>query len=218
MIMTVRRNQRAPPIENARFVYRYHRKSVAGLRQAGNIPRSDKRPAANEGCLFGKGKSKAAHISGKRADNRNMKKRVNYEDNTFIINTRIRLLQDIFLLEADSALFFDKTLDELDFINNTLEFLLKDFMENDKLIERSDRFHDLLETEWRFTSVLNFLVSGQGSLAEDFYPRLVPKLKSLLGDCVRRQNMIEAQTADGEKNQVDERLVSSFELSELLKE
>jgi hypothetical protein len=147
-----------------------------------------------------------------------MKKRVNYEDNTFIINTRIRLLQDIFVLEADSALFFNKALDELDFINNTLEFLLKDFMENDKLIERADRLRDLLETEWRFTSVLNFLASGQGSLAEDFYPRLVPKLKSLLGDCGRRRDMIEAQMAGSEQNQVDARLVSSRELAELLKE
>jgi hypothetical protein len=147
-----------------------------------------------------------------------MKKRVNYEDNTFIINTRIRLLQDIFLLEADSALFFNKAVDELDFINNTLEFLLKDFMANDKLIERSERFRDLLETEWRFVSVLNFLASGQGSLADDFYPRLVPKLKSLLGDCERRRGMIEEQNADGEENQADKRLVSSLELSELLKE
>ncbi|MDR1470144.1 MAG: hypothetical protein LBT00_12735 [Spirochaetaceae bacterium] len=147
-----------------------------------------------------------------------MKRRVNYEDNTFIVNARIRLLQDIFLLEADSTLFFNKTLDELDFINNTLDVLLKDFVENDKLIERSERFRDLLETEWRFASVLNFLINGQGSLADDFYPRLVPKLQSLLGDCVRRRNMIEEQKAEGEKNQVDGRLVSSLELSELLKE
>ena len=147
-----------------------------------------------------------------------MKKRVNYEDNKFIINTRIRLLQDMFLLEADSALFFKKTLDELDFINNTLETLLKDFTENDKLIERSERFRDLLETEWRFASLLNFLASGQGSLADDFYPHLVPKLKSLLGDGIQRREIIEKQKADGEKNQVDERLVSSRELSELLKE
>jgi hypothetical protein len=147
-----------------------------------------------------------------------MKKRVNYEDNTFIINTRIRLLQDIFVLEADSALFFNKALDELDFINNTLDALLKDFLENNKLIERSERLRDLLETEWRFTSVLNYLISGQGSLVDDFYPRLVPKLKSLLGDCTQRRSVIEKEKADSEKNPVDERLVSSLELSELLKE
>jgi hypothetical protein len=147
-----------------------------------------------------------------------MRKRVNYEDNTFIINTRIRLLQDIFLLEADSEIFFNKTLDELDFINNALESLLKDFIANDKLIEWSERFHNLLETEWRFASVLNFLISGQGSLAADFYPRLVPKLKSLLNDCTRRRVLIEKQKAFNEKNQVDDRLVSTLELSELLKE
>jgi hypothetical protein len=157
------------------------------------------------------------HVLGEYADKRSMKKRVNYEDNMFIINTRIRLLQDIFLLEADSALFFSKTLDELDFINTTLDVLLKDFIENDKLIERYERFRDLLETEWRFVSVLNFLISGQGSLADDFYPRLVPKLKSILGDCDQRMGMIEQQKADGEDNLADERLVSSFELSELLK-
>jgi hypothetical protein len=147
-----------------------------------------------------------------------MKKRVNYEDNTFIINTRIRLLQDILVLEADSALFFNKTLDELDFINNTLDVLLNNFLENDKLIERPDRLRDLLETEWRFTSVLNFLISGQGSLSSDFYPRLLPKLKSLLDDCVKRRSLIEEQEVSSMKNQSDARLVSSLELSELLKE
>jgi hypothetical protein len=147
-----------------------------------------------------------------------MKKRVNYEDNTFIVNTRIRLLQDIFALEADSALFFNRALDELDFINNTLDTLLKDFLENNKSIERAERLQDLLETEWRFTSVLNYLISGQGAFADDFYPRLVPKLKSLLGDCTQRRSMIEKEKVDSEKNPVDERLVSSLELSELLKE
>jgi hypothetical protein len=162
--------------------------------------------------------SNLSYVLDKYADKRNMKKRVNYEDNTFIINTRIRLLQDIFLLEADSTLFFGKTLDELDFINTTLEVLLKEFIENDKLIERHERFQDLLETEWRFVSVLNFLISGQGSLADNFFPRLVPKLKSILSDCARRLSVIEKQKTDGANNQVDERLVSSVELSELLKE
>jgi hypothetical protein len=146
-----------------------------------------------------------------------MRKRINYEDNIFIINTRIRLLHDIFLLEADSALFFKKALDELDFINGVLEDLLKDFLENDRLIERTEQFHNLLETEWNFSSVLNFLISGQGSLAENFYPQLVPKLISIREDCTRRKDLIKEKEVAGENNQVDERLVSTLELAELLK-
>jgi hypothetical protein len=148
-----------------------------------------------------------------------MEKRINYEDNTFIINTRIRLLHDIFILEADFALFFEKVLDELDFINETLEILLNTLIVNNKLIERSDRFHDLLETEWRFTSLLNYLISGQGSLAEHFCPNHVPKLESLSKDCVRRRDMIkEHDMSSGEGDKANERLVSAFELTELLKE
>jgi hypothetical protein len=148
-----------------------------------------------------------------------MEKRINYEDNTFIINTRIRLLHDIILLEADSSLFFKKAEDELDFINDALGILLDALVANDKLIERSDRLHDLLETEWRFTSLLNFLISGQGSLADDFFPQLVPKLESLRNDCIRRGDLIkEHDVSAREGDRADERLVSAFELAELLKE
>jgi hypothetical protein len=148
-----------------------------------------------------------------------MEKRVNYEDNTFIINTRIRLLHDIFLLEADAALFFKKTLDELDFINEALEMLLNALIENDKLIERTERLHDLLETEWRFTALLNFLISGQGSLADNFCPQIVPKLESVRNDCVRRRDLIkEHDVSSRGGDEANERLVSAFELTELLKE
>jgi hypothetical protein len=148
-----------------------------------------------------------------------MEKRINYEDNTFIVNTRIRLLHDIFLLEADSALFFKKTLDEIDFINEALDTLLNALIENDKLIERTERLHDLLETEWRFTSLLNFLIGGQGSLAGNFHPQIAPKLESVRNDCVRRRDLIkEHDVSFHEGERADERLVSAFELAELLKE
>jgi hypothetical protein len=147
-----------------------------------------------------------------------MGKCINYEDNTFIINTRVRLLHDILLLEVDSVLFFKKTLDELDFINEALEILLTALIENDKLIERSERFHDLLETEWRFTALLNFLIGGQGSLADNFCPQLVPKLESIRNDCSRRRDLIKEHTLPSfAEDKADERLVSTFELSELLK-
>jgi hypothetical protein len=148
-----------------------------------------------------------------------MEKRINYEDNTFIINTRIRLLHDIFMLEADSALFFKKVLDELDFINEALEMLLNALVANDKLIERGERLHDLLETEWRFTSLLSYLISGQGSLADSFCPNFVPKLESISKDCaLRRDTIKEHDVSSGEEAKSDERLVSAFELAELLKE
>jgi hypothetical protein len=152
-------------------------------------------------------------------DKRNMEKRINYEDNTFIINTRIRLLHDIFMLEADPELFFKKTLDEIDFINDVLDVLLKALIDNDKLIERGERLHDLLETEWRFTSLLNFLIGGQGSLAGNYHPQLIPKLESVRNDCIRRRDLINEHDASfREGDRTDERLVSAFELAELLKE
>jgi hypothetical protein len=146
-----------------------------------------------------------------------MEKRVNYEDNAFIINTRIRLLNEIFLLEADPELFFDKTLDELDFINNTLHALLNNLLANEKLIERDEQFHNLLETEWQFTSLLNYLISGQGSLAGCFSPKLIPKLESLRNDCTKRQMAIQEKTSDDGEDRADARVVSPFELAELLK-
>ncbi|MDR1232423.1 MAG: hypothetical protein LBK61_13600 [Spirochaetaceae bacterium] len=148
-----------------------------------------------------------------------MEKRINYEDNTFIINTRIRLLHDILLLEADSSIFFKKTLEELDFINETLDILLNALISNNRLIGRSERFHDLMETEWRFTALLNLLISGRGSLGDCFYPQFTPKLESIRNDCGRRRDLIkEHNLSSPEVDEEDERLVSTFELAELLKE
>jgi hypothetical protein len=147
-----------------------------------------------------------------------MDKRINYEDNTFIINTRIRLLHDILLLEADSSLFFKKMLEELDFINETLDILLNALISNNSLIGRSERFHDLMETEWRFTALLNFLIGGGGSLGDCFLPQFSPKLESIRNDCGKRRDLIkEYNLSPPEAGEADERLVSPFELSELLR-
>jgi hypothetical protein len=147
-----------------------------------------------------------------------MEKRINYEDNTFIINTRIRLLHDILLLEADSSLFFKKMLEELDFINETLDVLLNALVSNNSLIGRSGRFHDLMETEWRFTALLNFLIEGGGSLGDCFHPQFSPKLVSIRSDCGRRRDLIkEHNLSSPEADEADERLVSTLELAELLR-
>ena len=143
---------------------------------------------------------------------------MNYEDNAFIINTRLRLLSDIFSLDADPALFFTKTLDELDFINLTLQSLLDNLGANERLIEQEEQFHTLLETEWRFNLLLNNLIQGRGSLAMYFYPNLTPKLESIRNDCIKRQDIIKEKEITGNGGRADVLVVSPFELAELLKD
>lgn len=147
-----------------------------------------------------------------------MEKHINYEDNAFIINTRIRLLNDMLLLEVDPSLFFQKTLDDIDFINTTLEALLNNLLANDKLIERDEQLHILLETEWYFSTVLHFLIDGQSSLAASFYPKLARKLESIGADSTRRQGVIREKEAVDSTPADTRRMVSTLELAELLKE
>jgi hypothetical protein len=147
-----------------------------------------------------------------------MEKCINYEDNAFIINTRLRLLNDIFSLDVDPALFFNKAFDELDFINDTLQSLLDNLTANNRLIEQEEQFHTLLETEWRFTSLLNKLISGQGTMAMFFHPNLLPKLESIRKDCSKRQDVIREKKAESGGDKGETLMVSSFELAELLKE
>jgi hypothetical protein len=146
-----------------------------------------------------------------------MGKCVNYEDNAFIINTRLRLLSDIFTLDTDPALFFTKALDDLDFINITLQSLLDNLLSNERLIEQEEQFHTLLETEWQFNLLLNNLIQGRGSLAMYFHPKLTPKLESIRNDCIKRQDIIKEKEMTRTGDRTDVLVVSSFELSELLK-
>jgi hypothetical protein len=49
-----------------------------------------------------------------------MHKHINFEDNIFVLNTRIRMIRDSLILDTDPELFLEKTVDDTNFIDLTL--------------------------------------------------------------------------------------------------
>jgi hypothetical protein len=146
-----------------------------------------------------------------------MNKRVNFEDNIFILMNRIRILQDLFNLDADPELFLEKTLDDIDFISHALTMLLRQLLENQRFIERSELFHHLEELEWQFSQVLSGFMNNQGSFSLETYPVVIEKIRILHHRSLERRKTAEIAGGASE-NQAGEPVVSSAELSELLKE
>jgi hypothetical protein len=145
-----------------------------------------------------------------------MNNRANFEDNIYILLVRIRMIRDILTLDTDPELFFDKTIDDIEFIDRTLNTLLLALLENHRLIERNELFSHLSELEWQFEQVLSEVLSGSGSISAGEFPVVRDKLTVLrMNSLERRKNADTTGAAAGNKS--EEPLVSSDELNELLK-
>jgi hypothetical protein len=147
-----------------------------------------------------------------------MDKHINFEDTIFILNTRIRGLHDLLLLDADPDFFLEKTLEDAEFIGSTLTALLENLSGNTQYIERDEQFHNLGDTERQFMEVLSELLNGEGPISAGRFPVIREKVTALWSKSLERR-----KTADGlsfsetDKNTM-EPVVSSDELNELLKD
>ncbi|MDR0524401.1 MAG: hypothetical protein LBG90_00835 [Spirochaetaceae bacterium] len=146
-----------------------------------------------------------------------MNKHINFEDNIFILNVRVRMIQDILLLEADQDLFLKKTMDDIDFIDDALGILLDDLLENIHLIERNELLDNLSLIEEEFAGVLSLFLNGSGTISSGRFPAFREKIIFLHSHSLTRKKSI-----DDSRKQSDgvimEPLVSPAELNELLKE
>ena len=146
-----------------------------------------------------------------------MNKRINFEDNIFILMMRIKMIQNNIILDADPELFLEKILDDISFADHTLRILLGYLKENQRLIGLDELLEQLSETEWQFSLVLKELLDHEGNISVKENPLITEKLTAY------RNNSMERRRAAINLGSNDESLstspiVSSDELTELLKE
>jgi hypothetical protein len=146
-----------------------------------------------------------------------MNKRINFEDNIFILNVRIRMIRDILVLDADPDLFLEKTMEDIDFIDSTLGALLGNLIENKRLLERDAEFDNLSDLEWQFSQMLVEFLNGGGNISAAQFPMLKGKIAMLRKNSQDRKKAIDDARSPGEPAR-NEPVVSSLELSELLKD
>ena len=145
-----------------------------------------------------------------------MNKRVNFEDNIFILMVRIRMIRDIITLDADPELFLEKTLDDIDFTDHTLGILLGYLRENSRLIEREELLEHLSELEWQFSQILQKLLDHDGNISVNDIPSINEKLTAFRNNSAERRKSIE-NLKPTDDSRSGEPIVSSDELTELLK-
>ena len=142
-----------------------------------------------------------------------MKKKINFEDNIFILSMRVRMIRDLLLLETDTELFLKKTLEDIDFIDTTLATLLKNLSENAYLIERDEQFDNLSEIEWQFSQVLSLFLNGSGNISATLFTSFRERIVFLSNQSLSRKRIIDASV---NSTVVTEPLVGPRELKGLL--
>jgi len=145
-----------------------------------------------------------------------MNKKVNFEDNIFILMMRIRMIRDIIILDADPELFMEKILDDICFADHTLGVLLGYLQENQRLIELDELLEHFSELEWQFSLVLKELLDHDGNISVRGNPVLVEKLSAFRTSSLERRKISDNLSSTGE-NVAGSPIVSSDELTELLK-
>jgi hypothetical protein len=158
-----------------------------------------------------------AERSYKFADSIDMNKRINFEDNIFMLNARLRLVQDQLQLDADPVLFLQKTLDDVIFIDYVLGILLEQLCQNEWLLERDEQLENLSDLEWKFSQALSGI---RGELENRENPDTFGfsgKLDILEEHSHLRRDSISEVSLKGNSGNT-EPLVTSDELSQLLKD
>lgn len=127
------------------------------------------------------------------------------------------MIHDLLLLETNPELFLKKTIEDIDFIDDTLGVLLDELIENTHLIERNEQFDNLSELEGQFSQVLTQFLTGSGNISALRFPALREKIIFLRTHSLTRKKAI-ADSRKQTDGTILEPLVSSTELNELLKE
>jgi len=144
-----------------------------------------------------------------------MEKNLNYEDNIFILNTAIRMISDINLLEADHTLFFDKTLEDLEFTNRTAASLVENLLQNTQLVDWDDYIYKLCETEKKFSLLLNAILNGNGCISAKKFPAIAGKIEALTGDCSKRISLLQSRISADTPQTGNKHMVGEDELNVL---
>jgi hypothetical protein len=146
-----------------------------------------------------------------------MNRQINFGDTIFILNARIRMIRDLLILDADPEFFLDRTLSDVDFIDAALGALLRELIENTRLIDRNGQLHNLYETEGQFLGALWELANGSGTVSAASYPALREKLALIQERSLERQKTIRRDLIV-EDSPSSEPVVSPDELNELLRD
>lgn len=99
-----------------------------------------------------------------------MATRVNYDDNLFFVMTLTRALKSGLQLEIDPDYFRDKVVEDIFFIDRTLEQIYEALRTNTYLINRRDHLRELMRAKRNFADTLDAILESQMTFSEHLEP------------------------------------------------
>jgi hypothetical protein len=144
-----------------------------------------------------------------------MNKRINFEDTTFILNVRIRMIRDLLQLDTDTDLFLRQTMGDIEFINTALDMLTEKFLANIKFLDRDTEADNLTDAEWQFSQLLNEISNNSSPFSPSRFPETQTWIDKFRKDSGKRQKQIEESYVPAGQN-ANEPVVSHAELNGLL--
>ena len=138
-----------------------------------------------------------------------------FEDTIFILNIRIRMIKDTLRLNPPPELFLERTLDDLAFIDTTLELLTETLIKNLSQYGGNGEFEYLSDTEWQFSQLLTEFSLESSPFSVTIFPETQKTINMLRENGNVRRKTIAEYTLEAEIA-LAEPVVSSAELSGLL--
>ena len=146
-----------------------------------------------------------------------MNKQDNFEDNLYLIQIRIRIIQDTLILNTDNELFFEITLEDINFIDKTLAVLFLKLQGTRQRVDRDGNLDHLSEMERQFSKTLSDFMDNSGSISAREIPELKERISILRKASLERQESLETMKNALEGYQ-EEPVISKDEFRELLKD
>jgi hypothetical protein len=144
-----------------------------------------------------------------------MEKHVDFENSIFILNVRLRMIQDIIILNADPGLFLPKTLEDIAFIDASFASLFERLKNNERFLERDEQFYNLAESERILCELLSELCRQDGEFSSALDQEMIITLLELKNRSLERRKVIDELTVNTHAARVDP-VVGYEELQELL--
>ncbi|MBN1836111.1 MAG: hypothetical protein JW820_09695 [Spirochaetales bacterium] len=134
-----------------------------------------------------------------------MTRRVNYEDNIFFLNLILKQISAAFKLNIDAAVFKDRIVEEIRFLDAASEDVFQGLQGNSLMIDRWEHLKELQKLNRAFISLMEEILAGGHPLAqalEDSFPLIERLLEARRAQLDRiRQLTAGYQSAQGEAEQ-----------------
>ena len=142
---------------------------------------------------------------------------VNYDDSIFYVQSMVKALSTGMNLDVDPAIFKEKIVEDILFVDSAINQLLQRLRDNFRLIHRTEYLRMLLRGINAYVELLDACVEGRLALSEELED-FSPKLTRLLKSHEERAREIQAALQSGATGDSPADVVSQEEFRFLLQE